>query len=958
MFEEREELVKRVFPQLRAICEQRAVTWSEIDLRWGITGEDAGKGRALSICLDEVDNCRPYFIALLGDRYGWTPDRYPEDLLEERPWIKEHLGKSITELEILYGALGYPGVPAKAFFYLRDGSPPSGVASPHDLRSDDEDSRRKLAELKDRVQSSGFRVHHYREPVQVGRLLLEDFRELIEVEFPERPPTETEREEAAHQFFVEALSRVYVPQKNYFELMDVHAAGEGPPLVVVGPSGSGKSALLANWAWLYLGHSSVPAADPAHARLGLWTRLHSLFKPQPSQIEQTRLPLFMHFVGSSAASSDWAAMLRRIMSWLKQQFALELEIPESPDELRAAFAGWMNAAAQRGRFVLVIDGADQLERHDEALAPSWLPSVIPAGVRLILSTRRAETFSELRRLGWSSLEIEPLDAQGCRRFVVTYLGQYSKRLSDGLVEKITRAKHAHNPLYLRTLLEELRQFGRHEQLEGFTDRYLAAGSSRELYGRVLARMSEDYERERPGLVADTVRLIWAARQGLSESELADLLGNDDSPLPSAIWSPLYLAMKASLVSRSGLLTFFHQDLRAAAEEVYLPTPEAREESHAVLADYFSRRGMSQRKVEELPSHLAVTRSWQKLYELLAAPNFLMAAWAHNQFEVRAYWTAVEANSPLRMRDAYRGIFESPEADSACGQIVGLLLTEMGYFEEALSLTDALERQAARAEDEERLQVLLGLRARLLRHGGNLRQALDALKAQEELCRRLSKVAALAASLSAQGVILREAGELDVAAACFSEEARLCLTAGDLPGLSANYGNQGMLLFDKGDLTGAMSLFQEQERLCRQLGDLSGLQKSLGNQGVTHTRAGKLKEALAAHAAEEHLCRRLGDLSGLQASLGNQALVREKMADYDGALELLSKKEALARRLGDPAMIARTLAQQAHLYGVKLGLTAHALPLAEEAQRLAADRGLTRLEQEILTLLLAINSRGR
>ena len=96
MFEEREELVKRVFPQLRAVCEQRAVTWSEVDLRWGITGEEAAKGRALSICLDEVDNCRPYFIALLGDRYGRAPDRYPEELLEEQPWIKDHLDKSIT----------------------------------------------------------------------------------------------------------------------------------------------------------------------------------------------------------------------------------------------------------------------------------------------------------------------------------------------------------------------------------------------------------------------------------------------------------------------------------------------------------------------------------------------------------------------------------------------------------------------------------------------------------------------------------------------------------------------------------------------------------------------------------------------------------------------------------------------------------------------------------------------
>ena len=30
---EREELVKRVFPKLRRICEARAVTWTEVDLR-------------------------------------------------------------------------------------------------------------------------------------------------------------------------------------------------------------------------------------------------------------------------------------------------------------------------------------------------------------------------------------------------------------------------------------------------------------------------------------------------------------------------------------------------------------------------------------------------------------------------------------------------------------------------------------------------------------------------------------------------------------------------------------------------------------------------------------------------------------------------------------------------------------------------------------------------------------
>jgi len=32
---ERDRLVKFIFPQLRKLCESRAVIWGEVDLRWG-----------------------------------------------------------------------------------------------------------------------------------------------------------------------------------------------------------------------------------------------------------------------------------------------------------------------------------------------------------------------------------------------------------------------------------------------------------------------------------------------------------------------------------------------------------------------------------------------------------------------------------------------------------------------------------------------------------------------------------------------------------------------------------------------------------------------------------------------------------------------------------------------------------------------------------------------------------
>jgi hypothetical protein len=59
---EREELVKRVFPELRRLCDARGVVWGEVDLRWGIPDEAAAEHGVLPICLEEIRRCRPFFI--------------------------------------------------------------------------------------------------------------------------------------------------------------------------------------------------------------------------------------------------------------------------------------------------------------------------------------------------------------------------------------------------------------------------------------------------------------------------------------------------------------------------------------------------------------------------------------------------------------------------------------------------------------------------------------------------------------------------------------------------------------------------------------------------------------------------------------------------------------------------------------------------------------------------------
>ena len=116
---ERNELTTRTFQRLRKLCESIGVIWSEVDLRWGITDEQRLHDQVLPICLAEIDACRPYFVGILGQRYGWECRAFAPGLIDRYPWLKGHEGASISELEFLYGALNDTGAACRAFFYFR-----------------------------------------------------------------------------------------------------------------------------------------------------------------------------------------------------------------------------------------------------------------------------------------------------------------------------------------------------------------------------------------------------------------------------------------------------------------------------------------------------------------------------------------------------------------------------------------------------------------------------------------------------------------------------------------------------------------------------------------------------------------------------------------------------------------------------------------------------------------------
>src|SRR5687767_7014006 len=81
---ERGAITRLVFPELRSRCRKRGADFIGVDLRWGVTEDEARREGALQICLREIEECRPFFVGLLGDRYGYVPppDEIPADFFE------------------------------------------------------------------------------------------------------------------------------------------------------------------------------------------------------------------------------------------------------------------------------------------------------------------------------------------------------------------------------------------------------------------------------------------------------------------------------------------------------------------------------------------------------------------------------------------------------------------------------------------------------------------------------------------------------------------------------------------------------------------------------------------------------------------------------------------------------------------------------------------------------------
>ena len=173
MHAERDYLVKKVFPQFAAWCDERKLHLIDIDLRWGVSESDATQNkRVVQVCLDRIDASRPFFICFLGQRRGWVPGQndISDSTYDTFKRLQEggYAGNaSVTEIEILHALIDplhnglakladgkekYSPAVEHAFFYLRDNDYLDSISDKHVKKiytnETDENPERANSELK------------------------------------------------------------------------------------------------------------------------------------------------------------------------------------------------------------------------------------------------------------------------------------------------------------------------------------------------------------------------------------------------------------------------------------------------------------------------------------------------------------------------------------------------------------------------------------------------------------------------------------------------------------------------------------------------------------------------------------------------------------------------------------------------------------------------------------------
>ncbi|XP_074060516.1 NACHT domain- and WD repeat-containing protein 1-like [Macrotis lagotis] len=351
------------------------------------------------------------------------------------------------------------------------------------------------------------------------------------------------------------------------------------PLVVFGPPGVGKTALMCKISeniQNFLGQKTV---------------------------------LVLRLLGTSQASSNICVLLNSICF----QVCLAYGLPLPPARVMAVYSGalqffqdllFMVSRRNVESLVLILDAVGELNSIYGAKGLMWLPKKCPPKVHLILSACSTESgiLKTIQKMVTSSeayFEMKSLSVEQGQKMIELLLASVKRKLSpaqrDVLWASLPECGH---PLRLKLAFDEAQRWA------SYTLPVSLATTAQQAMHQFCARLEEIHGQV---LVSHVLGYIVTARFGLLEAELKDVLSLDDEVLmevyqewtppskdvlrfPPLLWVRLRRDLGDCLVKRPAdgfmLLGLAHRLLTEVVKERYLSGQE-KTKRHHLLTEFFT-----------------------------------------------------------------------------------------------------------------------------------------------------------------------------------------------------------------------------------------------------------------------------------------------------------------------------------------------------------------------------------
>ncbi|XP_018333645.1 NACHT and WD repeat domain-containing protein 2 [Agrilus planipennis] len=374
----------------------------------------------------------------------------------------------------------------------------------------------------------------------------------------------------------------YGREENLERIHQYMIGNSDKPLVLYGEGGCGKTSLLAKAASMATSNGWFPNAKPIS---------------------------IVRFLGTTPDSSALTPTLISICQQISYNFMIPFDtIPDDLVPLTAHFKQLLTSATQEQPFFLYLDSVDQLTSTQDANKVSWLPTRLPPHCKIIVSCACEENNVEVSREYYilrkmidneeNFIEVSALGEDLAIQVIKMWMGTAKRDLNNYQWRLVSNAiGKCSLPIFVKLVFAEICRWRSYTKPQ---DTHLAST----VMDSIMMLFERIEKQHGTILVFHALAYITAAKSGLSESELEDLISLDDKVLddvyqyhlppvrriPPLLWTRIRNDLPNYLSEREAdgvsVMNWYHRQFRDTARERYFKNINMAYYFHSSIADYY------------------------------------------------------------------------------------------------------------------------------------------------------------------------------------------------------------------------------------------------------------------------------------------------------------------------------------------------------------------------------------